>query len=333
MRLFISYARKDKARIHDLINILREGGYDPFFDQQLTGGRDWQVQLSDEIDACDVLIAVLTPHSIRSDWCRWELVRAIQLGKPIVPVMLKRVAVPRYLQRIMVIDLTNRADSGAIARLVHSIQHAEVVIPPRKAPDKLPTPKGSPGHAASSQTTQSIPLWLIGVAVVVVVWICVIALLASRPTNNEDPAVVAQVASATVIPTDMPPPTAIDTLAPVPSATPTDTPAPNNTATPMPTSTSEAEGYFQQGLDLYHQGDFAAAIDAYTRAIELDAAYASAYNNRGMAYRKMGEYEQAIADYTQAIQLDPDYVTAYPGQSLQTGASNCSRNVSSRAAR
>jgi tetratricopeptide (TPR) repeat protein len=47
------------------------------------------------------------------------------------------------------------------------------------------------------------------------------------------------------------------------------------------------------------------AIDAYSRAIEIDSSFARAYFNRGKAYAEMGRYDEAIADYEMAIVHDP----------------------------
>ncbi|MBI5187448.1 MAG: tetratricopeptide repeat protein [Nitrospinae bacterium] len=53
------------------------------------------------------------------------------------------------------------------------------------------------------------------------------------------------------------------------------------------------------------------AVDACTRAIELDPKDASAYNNRGNAYSDLKRYDEAIRDYGKAIELDPKYASAY----------------------
>ena len=57
--------------------------------------------------------------------------------------------------------------------------------------------------------------------------------------------------------------------------------------------------------------DLGAAIDAYTKAIELDPTLADAYNNRGTAKHKLGQHAAALADYNRAIELDPTLAAAY----------------------
>ena len=52
-------------------------------------------------------------------------------------------------------------------------------------------------------------------------------------------------------------------------------------------------------------GKYQEAIEAYTKAIELDPKYAVAYYGRGLIYVVLGDYRQAIRDYDKAIELDP----------------------------
>ncbi len=58
------------------------------------------------------------------------------------------------------------------------------------------------------------------------------------------------------------------------------------------------------------------AIDAYSKAIELNPQYASAYTSRGNAYEGSGDYQQAIKDYNKAIELNPRYDKAYIGRGI-----------------
>jgi len=52
-------------------------------------------------------------------------------------------------------------------------------------------------------------------------------------------------------------------------------------------------------------------VRLYTKAIELDPAFAFAYNNRGTSYHSLGQYENAIKDCDKAIELDPVFAFAY----------------------
>ncbi len=62
---------------------------------------------------------------------------------------------------------------------------------------------------------------------------------------------------------------------------------------------------FNRGMENVRKGDFAGAIDAFTRTIEIDEKNAEAYHNRGFAYARLTNFEAAIADFTRSIALKP----------------------------
>ncbi|EEQ34056.1 Palmitoyl-protein thioesterase 1 [Microsporum canis] len=66
-----------------------------------------------------------------------------------------------------------------------------------------------------------------------------------------------------------------------------------------------------QGNQSFAQHDWPAALDFYTRAIELYDKEPSFYCNRAQVNVKLEAFGFAIADATKAIELDPTYVKAY----------------------
>lgn len=65
----------------------------------------------------------------------------------------------------------------------------------------------------------------------------------------------------------------------------------------------QAKSYVDSGNAYRSQGEYEQAIADYTKAIELDPAYAAAYYNRGLAYDGQGDTEKALADYRKALDL------------------------------
>lgn len=106
----------------------------------------------------------------------------------------------------------------------------------------------------------------------------------------------------------------------------------------------------EQGNNFYFQKDYQNAIQAYSRAINLNPNFAEAYNNRGNSYFQLQQYSQAqqdlqtsanfnkfdarihnnlgsvyllqnmydaaINEYSQAINLNPNLFTAYYNRAL-----------------
>lgn len=57
--------------------------------------------------------------------------------------------------------------------------------------------------------------------------------------------------------------------------------------------------------------DYGAALDAYTKAIELNAGSPVFYSNRAAAYSQIGQHDEAVADARKAIEIDPKFSKAY----------------------
>jgi len=73
---------------------------------------------------------------------------------------------------------------------------------------------------------------------------------------------------------------------------------------------TEAEFYYNRGLENYYKGELDRAIADWTEAIRLKPDYTEAYYNRGVAYNAKGELDLVIENYTMAITLNPNW--AYP---------------------
>jgi len=69
--------------------------------------------------------------------------------------------------------------------------------------------------------------------------------------------------------------------------------------------------WFDKGLAFHKSNNFENAIDAYTKAIELNPKYTDAYYSRGTAYDDFGNYDQAVNDYSKAIELNPKFEVIY----------------------
>ena len=81
-RVFISYARRDAARLASDLQGGLQPGYEVWLDTaRLSGGASWTLGIEKAIDRCDVLLALMTPGSYESDICRAEQLRALRKGK------------------------------------------------------------------------------------------------------------------------------------------------------------------------------------------------------------------------------------------------------------
>ncbi|MEM0980553.1 MAG: tetratricopeptide repeat protein, partial [Cyanobacteria bacterium P01_H01_bin.58] len=77
-------------------------------------------------------------------------------------------------------------------------------------------------------------------------------------------------------------------------------PTPEETS-PVDTGISQSIESYNEGVALFDDGNYPAAIAAFTDAINLNPSYAAAYMYRGAAYKSQGDLDLAIRDLNQAI--------------------------------
>ena len=62
----------------------------------------------------------------------------------------------------------------------------------------------------------------------------------------------------------------------------------------------------QKGNSAFSAGKYKAAVQMYSKAINLNPKNATNYSNRSAAYLKAGDFEKALADASKCISLKPD---------------------------
>ena len=68
---------------------------------------------------------------------------------------------------------------------------------------------------------------------------------------------------------------------------------------------------FDVAAGLTEKGEYAAAIPAWNKAMELDSEDARAHYNLGLALEHQGRTEQAIAEYAKSVEINPQNAAAY----------------------
>jgi len=71
-----------------------------------------------------------------------------------------------------------------------------------------------------------------------------------------------------------------------------------------------AADYFRQAFESQKNGDYAQAIELYSRSIQIFPT-AEAYTFRGWTHSFSGDYDRAIEDCYQAIRVDPEFGNPY----------------------
>ncbi len=112
-QIFISYSRVDTEFVTRLINDLTRQGLNVWMDQRNIGaGQRWDRVIQDALEACDLFMIVLSPHSVESENVLDELSFAINSNKRIIPILLQNCEIPYRIARIQFVDFTRDYQTG-----------------------------------------------------------------------------------------------------------------------------------------------------------------------------------------------------------------------------
>ena len=125
LAVFLSYSRQDRAFVDTLVAALEARGLAPKIDtRDLPTLEDWRRELQSFIRESDAVIFVVSPASVMSPVCTWELEQAADLNKRLAPIVLKRVPdgdLPEVVARINLLSFEKpesfdaQADALAVA--------------------------------------------------------------------------------------------------------------------------------------------------------------------------------------------------------------------------
>jgi len=118
LRVFVSYSRSDQDAVRAVVHDVQESGFDVNVDwRDLDYGTEWKQRLEQLIRDSDTVLFFVSPSSIKSEVCDWELEIAGRHAKRIFPLMIVEMpitALPARLSERQVLPPT-----GIYAREKH----------------------------------------------------------------------------------------------------------------------------------------------------------------------------------------------------------------------
>ena len=104
LKVFISYSRRDSSEFaEELLAGLELAGFAAFLDRHdIAAGEEWEARLGALIRQADTVVYVISPESVKSPRCDWEVQRALTEAKRVLPVIFKSVPdadIPAELQK------------------------------------------------------------------------------------------------------------------------------------------------------------------------------------------------------------------------------------------
>lgn len=125
LKIFLCYSRRDKPVCQKLVDVLQN--YNVWYDYRIQGGEKWWQIILRQLNWCDTLIYLISQAAIESEYCQKEVQIAMELGKIIVPVLVRDDGeIPSNLSDIQYVDLRNGIDDiPNIVSLLNSLQNHE----------------------------------------------------------------------------------------------------------------------------------------------------------------------------------------------------------------
>ena len=126
LKVFISYSRRDTDFADGLVAALEACGFEPFVDKHdIAPGEPWEERLGRLIHSADTVVFAISPDAIASQRCAWEVQKAEELGKRLLPIVVKQVEeadTPERLKRLNYVFFTDGQAFGvALAALVKAL--------------------------------------------------------------------------------------------------------------------------------------------------------------------------------------------------------------------
>jgi nucleoside 2-deoxyribosyltransferase len=126
LNIFLIHSDTEQVPARKLRNLLADRlGSRVFSTDDISAGEELHSRLRQELARADVIVALLTPSTARSNWVLLEVGAAWALEKPIIPVVTNRSVLnylPESLQGPQVLEISDLEQPEALDRIVQAIE-------------------------------------------------------------------------------------------------------------------------------------------------------------------------------------------------------------------
>ena len=129
VNVFISYSRKDRVIAQEIANLVKEK-VNIFKDtENILPAEEWKVRLNNLILSSDTVIFLLSPHSVNSKICAWEVATASKYKKRIIPIIIKETKVatiPPLLSDLNYVFAVTEEQFKALSEKLYKIINTDI---------------------------------------------------------------------------------------------------------------------------------------------------------------------------------------------------------------
>ncbi len=165
--IFLSHSTADQAAALEICEAIEKAGYTTWvYEEDSTPGLEYIEQVSDALDACQVVILIISEASLASNQVHNEIVRAYEDGKRFIPV-LKGVTHEDYQRKRPVwrqvlgastsIAIPEEGVAGVAQRIVDGLRAMHIDVEPRPEPPAVAPPATPPPAEPESPAVPARP--------------------------------------------------------------------------------------------------------------------------------------------------------------------------------
>lgn len=126
MDLFVSYSRKDKDFVRQLVKAFTDQQLDVWVDfEDIPFATDWWEEICAGIESSNSVVFVVSPDSLASEYCGLEVNHALKNHKRLIPILYRQpgeATVPPHISHIQWIDFSEPANfNQAFTQLVTTL--------------------------------------------------------------------------------------------------------------------------------------------------------------------------------------------------------------------
>lgn len=125
--VFISYARPDADKVRDLVDALHDNNITGWLDSaDIAGGDTISSAVRNALKHSSVVLVLLSPASLRSEWVQFEIGAAEALNKHIIPVIVAgnqlEMQLPEILRSRKWIDARHRSTDDVVREVKRAVE-------------------------------------------------------------------------------------------------------------------------------------------------------------------------------------------------------------------
>lgn len=205
-KIFISYSRRDEAFARKLVEWLIKRNVEVWIDiEGIHAGVKWSAAIQEGLDACDIMIVLVSPSGTSSLNVEDEWQYYIDKNKPVIPLILNPTEIPYQLRRYQYIDFSDRNNfKEALNQLKGNIKRSTREVRKLKTSEitGIDNPKITVTDSDDLWAERKIKTWQIGLLVSIIFIIIVVIAINIIPKSDQ---------STELVVSDIPPPPPLGT--------------------------------------------------------------------------------------------------------------------------